>query len=109
MKLPDSGNSSVANQNRTTVSLWRLNVYIDINNNNDFVVFPGIEFLCSMFTIAGDDSKNTCAQYLVTNDTNTATLGDLSHIINLETETICIKFESATGEPFNQHNAFIHF
>lgn len=86
-------------------SVWaRLNVYLNINDNDAFVVIPKTKRLYLMFTIcfyfffcADDDSKNTCAQYLVTNDTNTATLGDLSHIINLETETICIKFESATG------------
>lgn len=34
---------------------------------------------------------------------NTATFGDLSHIVNLETETICIKFESITdSQKFRQ-------
>lgn len=40
---------------------------------------------------------NSCAQYLITSDTSSAALGDLSHIINFEYETICLKFESHAG------------
>lgn len=40
---------------------------------------------------------NSCAQYLITSDTNSAALGDLSHILNFEFETICLKFESHAG------------
>lgn len=41
---------------------------------------------------------NSIAQYLITNENGTANLGDLSHIINLENETLCVKFESHTGK-----------
>lgn len=44
-----------------------------------------------------DDDVNSCAQYLITIDTSSATFGDLSHIINFEVETICVKFGSHTG------------
>lgn len=45
-----------------------------------------------------DDEMNSIAQYLITIENGTANLGDLSHIINLENETICVKFESHTGK-----------
>lgn len=44
-----------------------------------------------------EDGKNPCAQYLVTNETNSAAFGDLSFIINLENESICMKFDSREG------------
>lgn len=47
-----------------------------------------------------DDSKNPCAQHLITNDTNSASLGELSHIINADVETICVKFESHAGKEY---------
>lgn len=37
------------------------------------------------------------AQFLVTDDTNAAAFGDLSYIVNLETVTICLKFESQSA------------
>lgn len=52
----------------------------------------------SKYHITDDDSKVPFAQYLITNDTNSASFGDLSHIINFDDETICIKFESNAGK-----------
>lgn len=49
------------------------------------------------FIRTDEDTKNPCAQYLVTNETNSAMFGDLRHILNLEAETICVVFESPIG------------
>lgn len=48
-------------------------------------------------SFSDENSKNVCAQYLITSETNTAALGDLNHILNLDNETICIKFETEPG------------
>lgn len=50
-----------------------------------------------LYSFADEDTKNPCAQFLVTNETNTASFGDLRHIINFDTETICVDFESPIG------------
>lgn len=44
-----------------------------------------------------------CSEYLITNETNSASFGDLSHIINLTTKTICIKFVSNAGNIFHSY------
>lgn len=54
-------------------------------------------FLQCSFNVVDDDPKGSCGQYLISNDTNSASFGDLSHIINVDNETICIKFESHAG------------
>lgn len=51
----------------------------------------------SFFLLSDENSKNVCAQYLITSETNTAALGELNHILNLDNETICIKFETEPG------------
>lgn len=50
--------------------------------------------------IADDDSQSLCAQYMITSETNTASFGELGHVLNFETETIHVKFETQTGEDF---------
>lgn len=56
---------------------------------------------------ADEDTKNPCAQFLVTNETNTAAFGDLRHIINFDTETICVDFESPIGKQHKCASIFV--
>lgn len=54
-------------------------------------------FVFCFLHFSDENSKNVSAQYLITSETNTAALGDLNHILNLDNETICIKFETEPG------------
>lgn len=55
-----------------------------------------LSFLASV-SFAAEDNKNVLAQHLVTDETNTAAMGELNQIINFDSETVCVKFSSAEG------------
>lgn len=52
-------------------------------------------FMDNIFT--DNNMKNPCVQYVITNEMNFASFGDLSQVINFEMETICVKFTSTIG------------
>lgn len=48
-------------------------------------------------SIPDDDPKCVYYHYELTSDISTASFGDLNHIINLDDESICIRFQTASG------------
>lgn len=77
---------------------------LQVNYLNEF--FSNFS-LCVVNFTAEDNSKNVLAQHLVTEETTTASMGELNQIINLDGETVCVKFSLAEGK--NYMLTFIFF
>lgn len=82
-----------------------LNLVRKISSRLFAFIFTSCLFLTLLFDSADDNSKNVLAQHLITSETNHASMGDMSEIVNFDTETLCIKFNLATGKKREQRKS----
>lgn len=61
------------------------------------IIFFLFSFSNYIFT-AEANSKDVLEQHVVTEDTNTASMGETNQIINFDNETVCVKFSSIEGK-----------